>query len=52
MPTARWHQGADFAHQVPSKTRFAQPPAIDRTLPRSALRTGSPPTSVAPGVAK
>ncbi len=41
MPTARWHQGADFAHEVLPKKRFAQPlpPAMARTPSRGVRLT-------------
>jgi hypothetical protein len=39
MPTARWHQGADFAHEVPSNKRFVQPfllSSVSTRLPAAA----------------
>jgi hypothetical protein len=47
MPTARWHQGADFAHAVLSKKRIVQP------LPPSSASASSSAalslTSLSPG---
>lgn len=39
MPTARWHQGADFAHEVPPKQRFTHP---GRFSPTSVLTSAVP----------
>jgi hypothetical protein len=42
MPTARWHQGADFAHDVLPNTLSVSPlPAFHPSeSPRHALRRG------------
>jgi hypothetical protein len=37
MPTARWHQGADFAHEVPPNQRYSRSSVAASSAPGSVV---------------